>query len=115
MPKQKNKAAKVSTKSKKEVRLNKDGKPMKQRKAMFSKKTAPASKGVKKEKRIKKDGTEFKDRRNKPGTVALREIKRYQKHTQHFFPRAAFARVVKEIAGGINNEVRFQSTALNAM
>ena len=106
MPKQKNKAAKVSTKSKKEVKLNKDGKPAKMRKAMFSKKTAPATKGVK-EKRIRKDGTEFKDRRNKAGTVALREIKRYQKHTQHFFPRAAFARVVKDIAGGVNNEVRF--------
>lgn len=90
MPKQKTKASKVSTKSKKEVRLNKDGKPMKVRKAMFSKKTAPASKGVKKDKRTRKDGTSFKDRRNKAGTVALREIKKYQKHTMHFIPRAAF-------------------------
>ena len=97
MPKQK-KPAKVSTKSKKEVKLKKDGKPAKQRKAMFSKKTAPASKGVKKEKRIKKDGTEYKDRKARPGTVALREIKRYQKHTKNFIPYAGFARCVKDVA-----------------
>ena len=74
MPKQKNKASKVSTK---EIKLKKNGKPAKVRKAQFSKKTAPASKGVKKAKRTKKDGTEFKDRKNKPGTVALREIRKY--------------------------------------
>lgn len=42
------------------------------------KKTAPAEGGMK------------KTRRFKPGTVALREIKRYQKATNMLLPRAPF-------------------------
>ena len=51
-----------------------------------SKKTAPASKGIKKSRkatgRMKKDGTFGKKMKYKPGTVALREIKKYQKSTK---------------------------------
>ena len=36
--------------------------------------------------------------RLKPGTLALREIKRYQKDIRHVIPRAPFARVVRSIA-----------------
>ena len=46
--------------------------------------------------------------RMKPGTGALREIKRYQKTTHCLLPRAPFMRLVKEIAqdaGGA--ELRF--------
>ena len=87
MPKSKNAASKISSKA---VR-NKDGTMKKYRKALFSKKTAPASGGVKKaSQKTKKDGTLFKERRNKAGTVALREIRKYQKATHNFFPRASF-------------------------
>ena len=65
------------------------------------KKTAPSEGGIK--------------RRFKPGTVALREIKRYQKTTTTLLPRAPFQRLVRTITEGIDNELRFQSHALTAL
>ena len=56
------------------------------------KKTGPAAGGVKNAE--KKDG---KTRRFKAGTVALREIKRYQKSNDLLLPRAPFMRLVKAI------------------
>ena len=53
--------------------------------------------------------------RFKPGTVALREIKRYQKSTDMLIPRAPFQRLVREICGGLDNELRFQANALLAL
>ena len=47
---------------------------MKMKKGQQMKKTAPASGGMK----------EAKGRRNKPGTVVLREVKKYQKSTKYF-------------------------------
>ena len=41
--------------------------------------------------------SEKKSYKYKPGTVALREIKRYQKSVELFIPKATFKRVVKEI------------------
>lgn len=38
-----------------------------------------------------------KPHRYRPGTVALREIRRYQKSTELLIPKAPFARLVKEI------------------
>jgi histone H3 len=51
----------------------------------------------------------------KPGTVALREIKIYQKCTANMLPRAPFQRLVRSIAGTINNDLRFQAQALTAL
>ena len=59
------------------------------------KKTAPAEGGMK------------KGRRFRPGTVALREIKRYQKATNMLIPRAPFQRFVRAICEGIDHELRF--------
>ena len=53
------------------------------------KKTAPAKGGM-------KDG-EKRNRRYKPGTVTLREIKRYQKSVAMLLPRAPFQRLVRSI------------------
>ena len=50
-----------------------------------------------------------------PGTVALREIKRYQKSTDLLIPRAPFQRLVRDICGGIDNDLRFQKHALMAL
>jgi histone H3 len=69
------------------------------------KKSAPAQGGVKK----------VGGRRFKPGTVALREIKRYQKETKNLIPRAPFQRFVRSICEGIDHELRFQSQALLAV
>jgi histone H3 len=66
------------------------------------KKTAPAEGGVKK----------FKFH---PGTVALREIKRYQKAVNNLLPRAPFQRLVRNICSAIDPDLRFQSQALLAV
>jgi histone H3 len=47
--------------------------------------------------------------------VALREIRRYQKSTELLLPKLPFKRLVREIAHEINNELRFQSGALEAL
>jgi histone H3 len=75
----------------------------------MSKKSAPASKGIKKPRvgRVKKDGSRGKAMRFKAGTVALREIKRYQRSTKNMLPRAPFQRLVRQVAAGCNNELRF--------
>ncbi len=67
------------------------------------KKTAPAEGGVKRKIRFR------------PGTVAIREIKRYQRTTDLILPRASFQRFLREVALGINGQIRFQATAIMAI
>ena len=50
-----------------------------------------------------------------PGTVALREIQRYQKNTYLLLRKAPFQRLVKEIAQDYKSDVRMQSTAMLAL
>ena len=66
-------------------------------KSQLKKKTAPAEGGVKKERKI----------RFRPGTVAIREIKRYQKTTNLLLLRAPFQRFVRSICEGIDVQIRF--------
>ncbi|KAF8067277.1 his-2 [Scenedesmus sp. PABB004] len=54
-------------------------------------------------------------RHAKRGTVALREIKRYQKSTDLLIPGAPFRRLVREVAAGLKAELRFQPDALLAL
>jgi histone H3 len=56
-----------------------------------------------------------KTRRYRPGTVALREIRRYQKATDLLIRKAPFQRLVREIAQDMKKDVRIQSTALLAL
>ena len=56
-----------------------------------------------------------KVRRFRPGQVAIREIKRYQKSTQFLFPLQPFQRLVREICSGLKKQVRFTSQALQAL
>jgi len=59
-----------------------------------------------------------KKHRFRPGTVALREIRKYQKSTGLLMQKLPFSRVVREIAQDmvtVNNNVRWQSTALLAL
>lgn len=50
-----------------------------------------------------------------PGTVALREIKRYQKSTSLLIPKAPFSRLVRNICADIDNDLRFAAQALMAL
>ena len=49
------------------------------------------------------------------GTVALREIRRYQKGTELLIRKAPFQRLVREIAQDFKKDLRFQSTAVLAL
>ncbi|KAK1924430.1 histone-fold-containing protein [Papiliotrema laurentii] len=58
-------------------------------------------------------------RRYRPGTVALREIRQYQKSTEMLIAKLPFSRLVREVAhdlGSTGNEMlRWQSTAILAL
>jgi histone H3 len=56
-----------------------------------------------------------KAHRYRPGTVALREIRRYQKSTALLIRKLPFQRLVREIAQDFVNDIRFQGTAIMAL
>jgi histone H3/H4 len=45
----------------------------------------------------------------------LAAIRRYQKTTRHLIPQLTFQRLVRDIAGGFKNDLKFQSSALSAL
>lgn len=53
--------------------------------------------------------------RYRPGTVALREIRRYQKSNELLIKRAPFARLVRSIVDDVRPGLRLQSNALAAL
>lgn len=53
--------------------------------------------------------------RYRPGTVALREIRRYQKSTDLLIRKMPFFRLVKEVAQEFKADLRFQSHAIMAL
>lgn len=56
-----------------------------------------------------------RERKFRPGTVALREIRKYQKSTEPLIPFAPFSRLVREIANVYANDFRFQKSAVLAI
>ncbi|XP_057456224.1 histone H3.3-like [Lotus japonicus] len=56
-----------------------------------------------------------KPRRFRPGTVALREIRKYQKTTDLLIPKLPFQRLVREVAQNFKADLRFQSDAVDAL
>ena len=77
--------------------------PRKQLATKAAAKTGPATGGVK------------KPHRYRPGTVALREIRKYQKSTELLIRKLPFGRLVREIAQGFKTDLRFQSAAVMAL
>jgi histone H3 len=69
--------------------------PRKQLASKAARKTAPATGGVK------------KPHRYRPGTVALREIRKYQKSTDLLLRKLPFQRLVREIAQEFKADLRF--------
>ena len=51
----------------------------------------------------------------RPGTVALREIRRYQKSTELLIRKLPFQRLVREIAQEFKTDLRFQGSAVLAL
>ena len=76
--------------------------PRKQLASKVARKSAPSS-GVKKPHRFR------------PGTVALREIRRYQRTTDLLVRKMPFQRLVREVASDFKADLRFQSTAISAL
>lgn len=56
-----------------------------------------------------------KPHRFRPGTVALREIRKYQKNTELLIRKLPFQRLVREIAQDFKTDLRFQSSAIQAL
>jgi histone H3/H4 len=78
--------------------------------AKKAKKSAPASSSA-------SSGTSGvkKPFRFRPGTVALREIRKYQKGTELLLRKAPFQRLVRELAVEGKEGLRFQSSAILAI
>ena len=53
--------------------------------------------------------------RYRPGTVALREIRRYQKSTDVLIRKLPFQRLVREIAQDHKNDLRFKGSSILAI
>ena len=68
-----------------------------------ARKSAPANSGLKKPHRFR------------PGTVALREIRKYQKSTELLLRKLPFQRLTREIAQEFKTDLRFQSSAVLAL
>jgi histone H3 len=74
-----------------------------------------ASKAARKVAQTSNTGGVKKPHRYKPGTVALREIRRYQKSTELLIRKLPFQRLVREIAQDFKSDLRFQSSAIGAL
>ncbi|VDM28597.1 unnamed protein product [Toxocara canis] len=72
--------------------------PRKQLATKAARKSAPATGGV-----------------YRPGTVALREIRRYQKSTELLIRKLPFQRLVRDIAQDFKTDIRFQLSAVLAL
>lgn len=70
----------------------------------MGKKTKPAAGGIKRAPAVE---GEKRKQRFRPGTVALREIRRYQQSNKRLMPFAPFVRLVKQIAHEHNGQLRF--------
>ncbi|TKC43005.1 hypothetical protein EI555_010284 [Monodon monoceros] len=77
--------------------------PRKQLATKAARKSAPSTGGVK------------KPHRYRPGTVALLEIRRYQKSTELLIGKLPFQRLVREIAQDLKTDLRFQTAAIGAL
>lgn len=59
--------------------------------------------------------TGIKKHRFRAGTVALREIRKYQKSTEFLIRKLPFQRLVREVAEDFKQDLRFQSSAIAAL
>ena len=99
-----NRERKKMARTKQTARKSTGGKaPRKQLATKAARKSAPATGGVK------------KPHRYRPGTVALREIRRYQKSTELLIRKLPFQRLVREVAQDYKTDLRFQGSAVLAL
>ena len=79
------------------------------------------AKGIQKQKQSQggkkatQDEGDHRKRRTRPGVVALREIKRYQRSTDTLLPRATLQRVIREITSKYLPDARYSYGAIDAV
>jgi histone H3 len=76
---------------------------------------APKVASIGKKKTAAKSGVKTTKRRWHAGTVALRQIKSFQKSTSLLLRKAPFQRLVRELAGNYKDGLRFASSAVLAL
>jgi histone H3 len=77
------------------------------RKALAGKAARKAGPGTK--------GNTRKPYRYRPGTVALRDIRKYQNSTHKLLRKRPFQRLIREIAERVKSDLKFQASALLAI
>ena len=101
------------------ARKSTDGRPVHKKMVKF----APSEGGAKhvggggknkNKKNLREEGVR-KPHRYRPGTVALREIRKYQKSTELLLRKLPFQRLVREIAQDFKQDLRFQGSAIMAL
>jgi len=80
---------------------------------MSKTKTTSVNKSTKKAAKSAEGGK--KKRRFHPGTVALRQIRKLQKSTKVLMRKAPFQRLVRELASGHKEGLRWQASAVAAV
>jgi len=69
-------------------------------------------------KRISSDGVKKPKRNYRPGALALKQIRQYQRTTELLIRRAPFQRLCREVAQGLHikiTDLRFQAAALQCL
>jgi len=93
-----------SARTKQTARKSTGGKaPRKSLATKAARKSAPYNGGVKKPHRFR------------PSTVALREIRKYQKSTELLLRKLPFQRLIREVAQDFQTDLRFQCHAVQAL
>ncbi|KAG5202226.1 hypothetical protein JEQ12_003616 [Ovis aries] len=77
--------------------------PLKQLVSEAAGKSAPSTSGM------------TRPHRYRPGTVALREVRPYQKSTHLLIRKLPFQRLVREIAQDFKTDLKFQSAAIRTL
>lgn len=102
--------------SKTKEKKSKDGKEESRSKGGKSSATKKLIKNLGKSTEASKpEATIKKPHRWRPGTVALRQIRKYQKSADLLLPKLSFQRVVREITQERREDTRFTRTALEAL
>ena len=86
------------------------------RQTLETKRGMGKGKGKKIQTARKTEAVKHRRQRYRPGTLALREIRRLQKSTENLIPRAPFQRLVRMISDTIGiTHLKWQSVALAAL
>jgi histone H3 len=81
----------------------------------FARKTVNLATLAARKMRTPSTGGVKRPRRYRPGTVALREIRKYQKGTELLIRKLPFQQLVRQLSQGYKTDLRFQSSALLAL